>query len=186
MKQHVRTFVAVEIDPAVRSRAARLIDTFRSAAADVKWVDPKNMHLTVKFLGDVDVREIHQVCAAVQRATADVVPFSLEIRGAGAFPDTRRPRTIWVGVRQGLGEMTALNQRVESALEALGFPREGRAFSAHLTLGRVRRSGPELRRLAELIQQHADEDIGLVSVDQVVVFSSELTRTGPIYEATPS
>ncbi len=91
MKRTVRTFVAVEIAPAVRARAGELIQTLAAAGADVKWVDPPNLHLTLQFLGEVAVAEIPQVCEAVGRGTAAVAPFELEIRGAGAFPHPGRP-----------------------------------------------------------------------------------------------
>jgi len=182
MKQQVRTFVAVELDPAIRSGAAELIEKLRAVPADVKWVAAENMHLTVKFLGDVDVREIHHVCQAVTLAVAELAPFSLEVRGAGAFPNLHRPRTIWLGVREGAEAMTELARRVESELAKLGFPKEGRPFQAHLTIGRIRHGGPELADLGRLVQQHAEQEIGDTSVDELVVFSSELTRSGPIYE----
>jgi 2'-5' RNA ligase len=182
MRQQVRTFVAVEIDDSVLAHAARLIGAFRAVPADVKWVDPQNMHLTVKFLGDVDVREVHQVCQAVQKAVADLAPFELELHGTGAFPNLTRPRTIWLGVRAGAEAMTELNRRVEAELGTLGYPREGRAFTAHLTLGRVRGGGEELADLGRLVAQHADEPIGATGVDRLVIFSSQLARTGPVYE----
>jgi 2'-5' RNA ligase len=183
MKQRIRTFVAVEIGSAIRDCAAELIDEFRAAGADVKWVEPQNLHITLKFLGDVDSREIHHVCQAVQGAVAEVAPFEFEVRGAGAFPNAKRPRTVWLGVGEGHEELVDLNRRVEKPLEKLGYRREARRYQPHLTIGRARRGGPGVVELGNLIREHADFDLGRTTVSQVVVFSSQLDRSGPTYEA---
>jgi 2'-5' RNA ligase len=182
MKQTIRTFVAVEINSAVRDRAAKLIEQLCSAAADVKWVDVHNLHLTLKFLGDVPSREINQVCEAVQQGAAEVAPFELEVRGAGAFANARRPRTLWLGSGSGEEEMVVLHKHIEGVLAKLGFRKEHRRFHPHLTIGRVRRGGPGVAELGQLIEQHADFLAGRVKVSQVVVFSSQLGRSGPTYE----
>ena len=183
MKSTLRTFVAVEMDEAIRRAAARSIEELRAAAADVTWVAPHNMHLTVKFLGDVAAEKIPQVCESVAQAVADTEPFDLEIRGVGAFPNAARPRTIWLGIGAGERELAALARRIESALEKLGFAREARGFHGHLTLGRVRRPSPALAALTPLLQDKADFEAGLTPIDEVVVFSSQLSPAGPTYEA---
>jgi 2'-5' RNA ligase len=183
MTQTIRTFVAVEMDPAIRKGAQSLIEKFRAAGAEVGWVAPENVHLTLKFLGDVSDADVPGVCEAVRGAVAGVAPFDLEIRGAGAFPNLSRPRVIWLGSAEGDEPMADLAERIDSALKKLGFPREARRFHAHLTLGRVRRGGPAISALASLVQEHADAQIGRTPVDEVVVFSSQLKPTGAIYEA---
>jgi len=182
MKQTIRTFVAVEINSAVRACAAELIDQLGTASVDVKWVAPENIHLTLKFLGEVDSRQVHEVCRAVEQAADGVAPFELEVRGAGAFPNVRRPRTVWLGAGQGVQELGVLAERVESELHRLGFRREGRRFHAHLTVGRVRRGGPGISQLAQLLEEYADFEIGRTPVSEVIVFSSTLDRAGPTYE----
>jgi 2'-5' RNA ligase len=142
MKNIVRTFVAVEVDSAVCGRAERLIELLRASGADVKWVDPKNQHLTLKFLGDVAGGEICRVCEMVQRAAAGVKPFELEIRGAGAFPDTGRPRTLWLGSGQGEEEMIDLQGRVDEQLGKLSFRPDHRRL-VHRYIGhQFQRPGP--------------------------------------------
>jgi len=182
MKGKVRTFVAVEIEEGVRNRAAKLIRQLQQCGADVRWVDARQMHITLKFLGDVDFRDVYQVCVAVERAVAAVEPFSIEVRGVGAFPSLARPRVLWLGVEYGAEQLCDLNARVESALQSLGYPREARRFQAHLTLGRVRRQDQALQDLAKMMQEMQDLDFGPSSVEEVVVFSSELQPDGPIYE----
>jgi 2'-5' RNA ligase len=159
------------------------VDKFRAASVDIKWVEPENMHLTVKFLGDVDTSEIHKVCRAVEESVADIEPFVLQIRGAGAFPNLKRPRTLWVGTGDGSEAVTQLAQRVESALKKLGFRPEARRFHPHFTIGRVRRGGPGLADLGALLKQHEEDEIGRTTVSEVVTFSSELDRSGPTYRA---
>ena len=101
MVQTIRTFVAVEMDVAIRKAAAGLIEKFRAAGAGVGWVAPENMHLTLKFLGDVGVEDIPNVCEAVREAAAGAAPFTLQVSGAGAFPNLSRPRVIWLGASEG-------------------------------------------------------------------------------------
>lgn len=183
MKDQIRTFVAVELSADVRRRAGELIDLLRGASADVKWVEPHNLHLTLKFLDEVPLKDIPQVCNAVAAAATALPPFSLEITGAGAFPNADRPRTIWLGAGQGAAEMSQLHGRLEEALAELGFRKEHRRFQPHLTLGRVRRPGPALRKLSDLLWQHKDFNAGTLEVAEVVVFSSHLEYTGPVYQA---
>ncbi|HUY36791.1 MAG TPA: RNA 2',3'-cyclic phosphodiesterase [Pirellulales bacterium] len=182
MSRPLRTFVAVAASREVRGRAAQLISELSCTAAKVRWVEPENLHFSLKFLGDVELLEIPKVCEAVARAVAGQPPFEIVARGAGAFPDADRPRTIWLGVRDGSEPMVELNAHVERELAPLGFRRERRRFRPHLTIGRVRDGRPGLSELGRLVRQHADFVGGVVSVDEVVVFSSALGRDGPFYE----
>ena len=183
MKQNIRTFVAVETSQAVRRRAEELGRALAAAPADVKWVKWDNLHLTLKFLGDVDAREVHHVCEAVRRVAEEAAPFALEMRGAGAFPNAGRPRTIWLGAGAGHEPLEALQEKLESALEALGFRREARRFQVHLTIGRVRRGPRGIAELGKLIAEQADFPAGRMRVAELVTFSSVLGPSGPTYEA---
>ncbi len=183
MKATTRTFVAVETGLAVRNRAQQLIEALQAAAADVKWVEPHNLHLTLRFLGDVPTTELGRVGEEVARAAAQQRPFEMALRGAGAFPNARRPRTIWLGSGSGEEAMRALAEQIDRGLAKLGYRREDRPFRTHLTIGRVRSGGPAMAELGRLLQQHADFDAGRMTVAEVVVFSSQLTPKGPIYDA---
>jgi 2'-5' RNA ligase len=183
MKDTVRTFVAVETSGAVQLKATELIETLAATGAKVSWVKQQNLHLTLKFLDEVRWNDIADVTRAVQTAAATAEPFELEIRGAGAFPSPGKPRTLWLGTAAGSEPLASLHAALEKALKPLGFPKEHRRFAAHLTLGRVRDAGPGTRELGTLLTQHADFSAGRFSVDELVVFSSELTPQGPIYEA---
>lgn len=179
----MRTFVAVEIAESVRRRAAELVELLRAARADVKWVEPHNMHLTLKFLDEVPLEAIAGVSEAVQQAVASVEPLVFETRGAGAFPSIGRPRTIWLGAGEGEDALVALQSAVDRALRKLGFPKESRRYEPHLTLGRVRGGGPAVVELARLLRGQIEFDAGRSTIDQVVVFASHLSPQGPTYEA---
>jgi 2'-5' RNA ligase len=181
MKQTARTFVAIEIDDAVRRRAGELIDRLAAGTSDVRWVETHNLHLTLKFLGEVPLNEIPRVCEAVERGAAEVTPFTLQLYGAGAFPHPGRPRTLWLGAGEGEASAVALYEAVDRRLRKLGFRSEKRQFKPHLTIGRVRRSGPGLQQLGDHLREQAQFDAGTCPVQQATVFSSELTPDGPIY-----
>ncbi len=148
----------------------------------MNWVEPHNLHLTLKFLGDVHQREIVEVCRAVQQGASEVQPFEFEVRGAGAFPTAARPRTVWLGAGDGAEPMIALHDRVEAALAELGYREEHRRFQPHLTLGRVRGAGSGIAELGGMIQQQADFAAGRMTVGKVTVFASTLRPDGPIYD----
>ncbi len=182
MKKTLRTFVAVEINGPIRARAGEIIAALAGTTAEVKWVEPHNLHLTLKFLGDVHQHEIIDVCRAVARGAAQVEAFELEVRGAGAFPTAARPRTVWLGAGAGAEPMIELHDRVEAALAELGYRKEHRRFQPHLTVGRVRGAGHGIAELGKLLEQHADVQIGCTTVRKVTVMSSMLLPAGPVYE----
>ena len=183
MKDTLRTFVAVETSDPVHRRAVELIRAVDVAEADVKWVQPQNMHLTLKFLDEVPLVEIPRVSEMVAQAAAGSEPFELEIRGAGAFPSAGRPRTVWLGAVDGAEPLRTLQKMLEKSLAKLGFRKEPRRFEPHLTIGRVRGGGPGVVELGRRLKEHADFAAGRFMVTELVVFSSQLTPSGPIYEA---
>ncbi len=182
MTKKIRTFIAVELAPAVVAQAVSLVEQLRPAGADVKWVASQNMHLTLKFLGDVREEDTADVCRVVSKTVAEFEPFDITLGGAGAFPNARRPRTLWIGVTQGEKELVRLQTAMERALAKRGFPKEGREFHPHLTIGRVREGGPATAELGQAIGARAGFAGGTSTVRDVVVFASYLSSTGPTYE----
>jgi 2'-5' RNA ligase len=180
MAPRARTFIAAEISSEVRRCAMAAIEQLASVEAPVKWVDPANMHLTIKFLGDVDYTALSEVCRALDKVVAHWEPFEVECGGVGAFPKPERPRTIWLGVDDPQQRLTELAAAVENALAEHRFRRESRSFHPHLTLGRLR-DGRHAAELARLIQTGNFSRRGVMVIDELVVFSSELTSNGPIY-----
>ena len=179
----MRLFVAVDPTDAVRAALAAAQATLREASpnADVRWVDPKNLHLTIKFLGNVADERAGDVCAAVTSAVGGHVPIALAARGLGAFPSLRRPRIVWAGLVDGVAPLRALAAAIDAALEPLGHPREDRPFAAHVTLGRIR-SGKGVDRLAAAVTAGAALDLGRWTTSDVVLYQSHLHPTGSIYE----
>jgi 2'-5' RNA ligase len=178
----VRTFIAVESSEGVRSRAIALIERLRGAQAKVSWVEPENIHATLHFLGDVELTKTADICRVVAEATGDLAPFDVEVHGVGAFPNVERPRTIWLGIEEGREQLAHLHGKIQRALRTLGYKGEGRHFSPHLTIGRVR--GPHnLHELGAEIAGRADAPGGVIEVDEVVIFASYLERGGARHEA---
>ena len=180
----IRTFIAVELSGTVIARANEAIRLLKTSGADVSWVSTQHMHLTLKFLGNVPETETPDVCRIVAQAASLVEPFEIVCRGLGAFPAADHPRTIWLGIDQGQGELAELHAAIEDALKReMGFAKEHRRFHPHLTLGRLRReSDPGRDELSRLIQENAGFDGDLSIVEEVVVFASFLSRQGPAHE----
>ena len=144
------------------------------------WVAPANLHLTLKFLGAVPEDRIDAVAGALGEAIRDAHPFQARMRGLGAFPSAGRPRVVWAGVTEGVSEMTALAQRVDAALAALGFPRDERPFSPHVTLGRVRQPGRN-PALTDALAGEAAREFGQMHVPSASLMQSQLGPRGARY-----
>ena len=181
----IRTFVAIELTNALHGALADAQTQFKRdrAARFVRWVAPDNIHVTLKFLGDVDADRM----SALQRALADAcvgsAPFTLTIDGAGAFPNLRRPNVVWIGARGQIEIAAHLSQKIDAACAALGFAREERPFAPHLTLGRVKRdASPSERQLVgAMIENVKIGDMGELRVERVSVMKSELKPMGSVY-----
>ena len=177
----LRTFIAVEIDRAVRDKALALQETLARAGTDVKWVEPANLHLTLLFLGEVVDRVVPDVCRRVAAVASRHAPFTMSLESAGAFPTPRRPKTLWVGVGEGLQELVALHDDLEEPLLDLGcYRREDRRYTPHLTLGRVKGDRPD-DALATALARQSGWKGGKVPVREVLVLSSQLRPDGPEY-----
>jgi 2'-5' RNA ligase len=177
----LRTFIAVGLDKAIRDRIAALQETLGRAGSDVKWTEVENLHVTLLFLGEVDDREVPEVCRAVSDRTKEHASFTMKVETAGCFPNVRRPRVLWVGVGNGAQELVALHDDLEPPLLELGcYRREDRKYSPHITLGRVKSDRPTHQLSAELAKQ-AGWKGGEIVVKDVLVMSSQLGPAGPVY-----
>ncbi len=132
MEHTVRAFVAVEISSEIRAKARRLMADLAVTTANVKWVEPENLHFTLKFLGNVPLLEVPGVVQAVAEAVRDLPPFDVQAHGAGAFPTPDRPRTLWLGVDEGSDEMCQVHDAVERGLLAARIPQRAAAISARI------------------------------------------------------
>lgn len=178
--QLIRTFIAIELPDKVKAAMKDVTDTLRKSGADVRWVRPEGVHLTLKFLGGVEAVIMDELAGAVERAAKGTGSIELEVKGIGVFPNERSPRVVWLGLSGGLERLAQLNEKIEAACEGLGFKREKRPFKPHLTLGRVKsRKGRDalMRTVAEIEKI----DLGGFTSDAVSVMKSELKPTGAVY-----
>ena len=179
----VRTFIAVDCGKRLQTACGQAIDELLEVVDGVRWVHPENLHLTLKFLGEVEDRELNSVCRQVAVAANSCSPFAVTCQSLGAFPSVDRPNTIWIGVQDDNDLLQTLQKNLETSLFELGFPVERRPFKPHLTLGRTksrRFQKPEWQRTVERYENHV---YGELSVQELVVYSSELERRGPLYTA---
>lgn len=176
----IRSFLAIELPVAIQMQIGKIEEDLKSASADVRWVNPGNVHLTLKFFGNIEESLIDSIMAAVRGPLGTAEPFQLGLRGTGAFPTMRSPRVVWIGLEDGQGRLAPLQKEVDSCLAKIGFEPEGRAFRPHLTLGRVR-SNRAREALVKKIDGHRQEALGEFLVEKVVLFRSDLRPTGSIY-----
>lgn len=177
----LRMFIAIETPENVAGQLQRLIERLQTIDAPVRWVKPGQMHWTIKFLGDVDMLETAQVCQRMQEVAAQFEPIELTVQGLGAFPTVDRPRTLWIGSTTGNEAMEELHAALDASLGVMGFNREQRRFTPHLTLGRVRGT-KNIDQLNELLEAEAEFLAGSMWADEMILFSSDLQSTGPVYE----
>ena len=177
----IRTFIAIDVDKAIRHRLLTLQETLDHSVAGVKWVEPVNIHVTLLFLGEVIDREVPEVCKAVAEACAELPVFPMSIETVGCFPNPRRPRILWAGVGEGAEEVSELHDALEEPLLELGcYRREDRKYTPHLTIGRMKSERPSPELAAALVK-HAAWQGGRTVVREVLVMSSELASSGPTY-----
>lgn len=182
----LRLFVAVELPPEAVDALSRLIDGLRAAELrGIRPVAPESIHLTLKFLGNVDTNQVPDLTAALDALGPQAAPFTVELDGVGGFPDLGAPRVLWVGLAGDLEPLSALASLIEDACESLGFKRETRPFGPHLTVARMRDSASrEDRRGAGTIFAALPWNGGAgFPVDSFRLIKSTLTPRGPIYEA---
>lgn len=180
----MRTFIAIELPKEIKDILARLQEQLKNAGADVKWVKPANIHLTLKFLGEIDDRKLKEIAQALQDFVKDINVFYIRLFSVGAFPKINSPRVIWVGIDKGDQETKEIVMGLEEKLYQAGIPKEDRPFSSHITLGRVR-SGLNRDKLAKILEilSSGFKVRAEFLAGKVTLFKSTLTPQGPIYEA---
>ena len=180
MTDRIRTFVACELPREIRSDIGRLQEELRRRRLRPKWVRPENLHLTLRFLGEVSVERIQPIAAAIENAARGFGPLSLSAKGIGVFPGVRRARVIWVGIGGQFLQLEKLQAAVADELDAAGFPADNRPYKGHLTIGRIKK-GIDARLLAESLTEFAEFETAAFTVDEVVLFRSRLNPEGPVY-----
>jgi len=176
---HIRGFVSIDlVDEKILSQVESIMSSLSSLGGDLKPVERENIHLTLKFLGNVSASRVEEVKAALAQVTFP--PFSLEIKGAGAFPNLKRMNVIWVGVGEGWSQVELIFEQTERLLHQLGFSRETRPFSPHITVARVK-WGRKRDEMAAFLGHLTEESFGTFPVESVRLKQSVLSPSGPKY-----
>jgi 2'-5' RNA ligase len=175
----VRLFVAADLPEDLRRRLAAIQAELRDITLPVRWVRPEGIHLTFKFLGQVQGERVAEIGRALEGAGRGVAPFRVHASGIGTFPERGNPRVLWVGVGGDLEAAAQLRDAIERALGTIGFPPEGRDFRPHLTLGRVR--GQAKGEWRPALERAARQAEGAFEVQDYVLFESRHDRSGAVY-----
>ena len=179
MNQGNRVFIAISLSEAINKKIEVIQDKLKKTKADVRWVKSANIHLTLKFLGNITPEQISGLKEGLEKAARKFQPFSIFIEKMGGFPSIDSPRVIWVGISRGKEILNKMNKAIEDDLAKIGFPREERAFHPHLTLGRCCSS----KHRSQLAKQIKTESVflGALAVDKISIYKSLLTSEGPVY-----
>src|SRR2546428_1461927 len=175
----VRSFSSIDLeDQQVLSRIASILSSLQALGGDLKPVEGDNIHLTLKFVGNISTARLAGVKSSLKQLTFP--SFTAEIKGAGAFPNLKHKNVIWVGVNDGWTQVEQIYEQVEKLLSGVGFRRENRPFSPHITIARVR-SGRKRDEIANFLQHLSDENFGTITVNKVRLKQSALSSSGPKY-----
>ena len=178
-EEQVRSFISIDLeDQQILSRIASILSSLQSLGGDLKPVERENIHLTLKFLGNVSAPRLSEVKSSLQQVIFSA--FTAEIKGAGAFPNLNHMNVVWVGVNEGWSQVEQIYEQVEKLLSGLGFRRENRPFSPHITIARVR-SGRKRDEVASFLQRLTEESFGVITVDKIRLKQSILSSSGPKY-----
>lgn len=176
----IRSFIAIDLPQETREKLAAIQEQLKQSRAGVRWVKPGGIHLTLKFLGNILPAQVDDIAAAAAQLVRDEPTLTLCAAGLGTFPSPRKPRVIWLGLRGEVERLANIHAGLEKALEPLGFAREGRGFSPHLTIGRVK----DRHRLQPLIDAMSTLELpefNSFDADEIILYKSDLRPTGAIY-----
>jgi 2'-5' RNA ligase len=180
----IRAFIAIDLSPEIHQRLNEVLENYKRqlGTTPIRWVAVMNIHLTMKFLGDLSLSNLNILTDMIQTEVSSHHQFEISVGGSGAYPNNRQPRVIWVGV-EAPQELVAVQNGIESAAARLGYAREERAFSPHLTLGRVSRNATsqDLKTIAQTLEKTRVGFLGAIWVDKVHLYRSDLRPTGAVY-----
>ncbi|NWF93330.1 MAG: RNA 2',3'-cyclic phosphodiesterase [Syntrophaceae bacterium] len=176
----IRSFLAIQLPKTILKKIDEIQEDLKSSRADVKWVNSDHIHLTLKFFGNIEESRIDPIVKSIERLIQNRSPFSLKVRGMGAFPHAKNPRVIWMGLADGKEILAGFQRELEMRLQEIGFETEGRPFRPHLTLGRMR-SAKGKDELIGRMEKYREGEFGDFQVERIVLFRSDLRPAGPIY-----
>jgi 2'-5' RNA ligase len=180
MSDSIRSFIAVELPDDVSSAVSRVQEHLKSYGFRTKWVRPANIHITLKFLGDIDAGTIDAIAGAMVSAAEGCAPISLAAKGIGVFPNIKRPRVLWAGLTGEVNLLIDLQRKLDDRLGDIGFAKERRSFKGHLTFGRfkARVNSTEIMRA---LREFKDFETRSFMARELILFKSELRPTGAVY-----
>ncbi len=179
MPESIRSFLAFDIESdTVLNRFATAQSLLVQTGADLKLVEPQNIHITVRFLGNITPAMAEKIFEEMKKV--QFVPFNVQIKGLGVFPDLRYARVVWAGITDGADQLKSVFSQLEPRLRGLGFTPDSKGFSPHLTIARVR-SGRNKKQLAEFITENANYEFGAINAKCLRLKKSDLTPRGPVY-----
>lgn len=179
-EQQIRAFISVDVeDPAVISKLVSIRDAFVATGVPMKPVESHNMHITLRFLGNIPASLVDDIEKVMREAAPRRI--KIHLYGVGAFPSPQRPRVLWVGVKEGAEELERIYSALERGLRRLGFSPERESFVAHVTLARLKGSR-NISRVVKLLMQMSDVDVGYIELTSIRLKQSILTPHGPIYK----
>jgi len=176
----MRLFVGIGLPDGCRDAISRALSPLRERGDSISWTRAENLHLTLKFLGEVPEDRVGPLAAGMGAAAGDARPFDLLLEGAGGFPTISSPRILWVGIREPLDPVRKLHQNMEDVLSGAGFPREGRSFHPHITVGRVRRRLSR-ERIERIVAALSGKRFGVAHADSYRLYESRLSPSGAVY-----
>ena len=176
----MRCFISITLPEEIKRGMTAIQGRLRASGADVSWTRPEGMHLTLKFLGEVEEKMLPEMESALSAVVMGRSPFSLKVSGIGTFPDMRRPRVIWIALKEHGNNLIRLQRGVEEKFNEIGFPQEDRDFTPHITLGRIR-SQKNVEKLLSLIEKEKDVELNGFDASCVHLMQSQLKPTGAIY-----
>jgi 2'-5' RNA ligase len=181
----IRSFIALELSGEIYQNLGKLIENLKKGvqftSSRPSWVRPESIHLTLKFLGNIEENMVAPISEVVKKAAGETLPFTIRIRDLGVFPDERRPRVLWCGMTKGVEQTLDLQKKIDRGLAPLGFEQEKRPFHPHLTLARIK-SLKGTSALMNVIKSHQEKShIGECLIDRIILFRSELHPDGARY-----
>ncbi|MFQ5900077.1 MAG: RNA 2',3'-cyclic phosphodiesterase [Thermodesulfobacteriota bacterium] len=176
----IRSFIAIDLPAVIVEGLKGIQGKLKEGNAKVSWVKPENIHLTLKFLGEVEEKSLEDILCVIKEAASSHRAINLSVEGLGCFPSISNPRVVWIGIRSDAESILSLQRDIEKGLEPIGFRREKRIYHPHLTLGRIR-SLKDRKCWKEMVDRFKDIRLGSFEADRVIFFKSDLNPKGAVY-----
>ena len=180
MSKTIRTFIAIKIPGNIISKIRKLQEGIKVYGLKIRWVRSENIHLTLKFLGDVEAVKVGEIAEAISKTVERYTPISLKAKGIGVFPGIKHPRVLWVGITGQLESLVRLQKTLDENLKALGFPGEKRPLNGHLTMGRIR-AKIDVKKFGDALMAFSSFESETFTAGQIILYKSELKPSGAVY-----